>query len=108
MQDPSIGAMVVTGNEKAFAAGADIKEMQDEDFAFLYMNRWLLFAFLLHLVFGMAGSFTCRCFDQIFKFSFPSLFLDLFFFCSKADVWSKVAETRKPVIAAVNGKLGIF
>ena len=38
-QDPSIGAMVLTGNEKAFAAGADIKEMQDEDFAFLYMNR---------------------------------------------------------------------
>merc|ERR1712158_186671 len=37
-KDPSIGAMVVTGNEKAFAAGADIKEMQDEDFAFLYMN----------------------------------------------------------------------
>merc|ERR1711908_1035 len=37
-----------------------IKEMQDEDFAFLYMN-------------------------------------------SKADVWSKVSETRKPVIAAVNG-----
>jgi len=59
-KDPSIGAMVVTGNEKAFAAGADIKEMQDEDFAFLYMN-------------------------------------------SKADVWSKVSETRKPLIAAVNG-----
>merc|ERR1712203_42700 len=59
-KDPSIGAMVLTGNEKAFAAGADIKEMQDEDFAFLYMN-------------------------------------------SKADVWSKVSETRKPVIAAVNG-----
>ena len=39
LQDPSIGAMVVTGNEKSFAAGADIKEMQDEDFAFLYMNR---------------------------------------------------------------------
>lgn len=26
-QDDSIGAMVITGNEKAFAAGADIKEM---------------------------------------------------------------------------------
>merc|ERR1711973_76068 len=59
-KDPSIGAMVLTGNEKAFAAGADIKDMQDEDFAFLYMN-------------------------------------------SKADVWSKVSETRKPIIAAVNG-----
>lgn len=27
-RDESVGAMVVTGNEKAFAAGADIKEMQ--------------------------------------------------------------------------------
>lgn len=27
--DPSIGAMVITGNEKAFAAGADIKFMAD-------------------------------------------------------------------------------
>lgn len=29
-KDHSIGAMVVTGNEKAFAAGADIKEMADK------------------------------------------------------------------------------
>lgn len=28
-QDDGVGAMVVTGNEKAFAAGADIKEMAD-------------------------------------------------------------------------------
>lgn len=28
--DPSIGAMVITGNEKVFAAGADIKEMADK------------------------------------------------------------------------------
>lgn len=27
--DPSVGAMIVTGNEKAFAAGADIKEMAE-------------------------------------------------------------------------------
>lgn len=31
--DPEIGAMVLTGNEKAFAAGADIKEMQSKSFA---------------------------------------------------------------------------
>ena len=30
--DESIGCMVVTGSEKAFAAGADIKEMQDKSF----------------------------------------------------------------------------
>lgn len=28
--DPSIGAMVITGNERAFAAGADVKEMADK------------------------------------------------------------------------------
>src|ERR1700728_45102 len=27
--DPAIGAIVLTGSEKAFAAGADIKEMKD-------------------------------------------------------------------------------
>jgi enoyl-CoA hydratase len=32
-QDPGIGAIIVTGNEKAFAAGADIKEMASLEFA---------------------------------------------------------------------------
>jgi enoyl-CoA hydratase len=31
--DPAIGAIVLTGSEKAFAAGADIKEMKDQTFA---------------------------------------------------------------------------
>jgi len=31
--DSSISAIVITGNEKAFAAGADIKEMKDKSFA---------------------------------------------------------------------------
>ncbi len=30
-KDESVGAMVVTGNEKAFAAGADIREMADKN-----------------------------------------------------------------------------
>jgi enoyl-CoA hydratase len=34
--DPAIGAMVLTGNERAFAAGADIKEIQDLGFADVY------------------------------------------------------------------------
>ena len=34
--DDSIGAIVLTGNERAFAAGADIKEMQSLDFATLF------------------------------------------------------------------------
>ena len=32
-KDDSIGCVVLTGSEKAFAAGADIKEMADKTFA---------------------------------------------------------------------------
>jgi len=35
--DPGIGAIVITGSEKAFAAGADIKEMQDKSYIDMYM-----------------------------------------------------------------------
>ncbi len=39
--DAKIGAVVLTGSEKAFAAGADIKEMQELDFAdALTMDLW--------------------------------------------------------------------
>lgn len=31
--DKSVGAIVITGSEKAFAAGADIKEMQNNTYA---------------------------------------------------------------------------
>ena len=31
-KDPSVGAIIVTGNEKAFAAGADIKEMAESSY----------------------------------------------------------------------------
>jgi len=36
--DDKIGAIVLTGSEKAFAAGADIKEMQGLDFVGAYME----------------------------------------------------------------------
>jgi enoyl-CoA hydratase len=36
--DPAIGAIVITGSEKAFAAGADIKEMQPKSFIDAYME----------------------------------------------------------------------
>ena len=35
--DGAIGAVVITGSEKAFAAGADIKEMQDKTYIDMYM-----------------------------------------------------------------------
>ncbi len=34
--DPAIGAMVITGSERAFAAGADIKEMASKSYAEVY------------------------------------------------------------------------
>jgi enoyl-CoA hydratase len=58
--DPEIGCIVITGSEKAFAAGADIKEMADKSF---------LDAFY--------GDFTAA--------------------------WHRVAQARKPTIAAVAG-----
>jgi len=39
--DASVGAVVLTGSEKAFAAGADIKEMKDKEFADVYKSRFL-------------------------------------------------------------------
>ena len=46
--DPGIGAIVITGSDKAFAAGADIKEMADLSFADVfgddYFAAWSRFA----------------------------------------------------------------
>ncbi|MGK7861108.1 enoyl-CoA hydratase [Falsiroseomonas sp. E2-1-a4] len=39
--DPAVGAIVVTGSEKAFAAGADIKEMKDRDFPAVYFDDFI-------------------------------------------------------------------
>lgn len=40
-QDPAVGAIVLTGGEKAFAAGADIKEMQNQTFQDCYSTGFL-------------------------------------------------------------------
>jgi enoyl-CoA hydratase len=59
--DAGIGAIVITGSEKAFAAGADIKEMKDRGFIDVYL-----------------GDFITKG-------------------------WERVAQCRKPTIAAVAG-----
>jgi len=42
--DSSIGAIIITGSgEKAFAAGADIKEMKDKTYPWTYSNEMLEF-----------------------------------------------------------------
>lgn len=59
--DPAIGAIVVTGSERAFAAGADIKEMKDKDFNQVYGEDFI------------------------------------------TNGWERLAQCRKPTIAAVAG-----
>ncbi|KAJ1650119.1 hypothetical protein GGF38_005917, partial [Coemansia sp. RSA 25] len=39
--DSGIGAVVLTGSERAFAAGADIKEMKDAEFVNNYKTNFL-------------------------------------------------------------------
>jgi len=39
--DESVGAMVITGSEKAFAAGADIKEMRPKTFTDVYAQDFI-------------------------------------------------------------------
>ena len=39
--DPQIGAIILTGSEKAFAAGADIKEMADKTYMDAYKNDFI-------------------------------------------------------------------
>jgi enoyl-CoA hydratase len=58
--DPAIGCTVITGSEKAFAAGADVKEMAEKTYIDAYLANFL-------------------------------------------DGWTKLSDTRKPVIAAVSG-----
>ncbi len=59
--DDAIGCIVLTGSDKAFAAGADIKEMKDKTYMQAYAEDFIT-----------AG-------------------------------WERLAQTRKPVIAAVAG-----
>jgi len=40
-KDPEVGCIVITGSEKAFAAGADIKEMRPRDWVDSYTNNAL-------------------------------------------------------------------
>ncbi|MFE1441469.1 enoyl-CoA hydratase [Streptomyces sp. NPDC058739] len=39
-RDPGVGCIVITGSAKAFAAGADIKEMRPRDYMDMYLDDW--------------------------------------------------------------------
>jgi enoyl-CoA hydratase len=41
-KDDAIGAMVITGSEKIFAPGADIKELADKSAQEMVENEWWL------------------------------------------------------------------
>jgi enoyl-CoA hydratase len=38
--DPAIGCIVITGSARAFAAGADIKQMQSQSYLDMYLRDW--------------------------------------------------------------------
>ena len=38
--DPVVGCIVITGSDRAFASGADIKEMQDRSYMDMYRSDW--------------------------------------------------------------------
>jgi enoyl-CoA hydratase len=39
-RDPAVGCILITGSEKAFAAGADINEMQNQSYMDMYASDW--------------------------------------------------------------------
>ena len=49
--DPKIGAIVITGSGKAFAAGADIKEMAPKSFPATYTVNACIITMLIVLLF---------------------------------------------------------
>jgi enoyl-CoA hydratase len=40
-EDTTIGCVIITGSDKAFAAGADIREMKDKSFTDVYLGNFL-------------------------------------------------------------------
>jgi enoyl-CoA hydratase len=40
-EDATIGCVIIAGNDKAFAAGADIREMKDKSFTDVYLGNFL-------------------------------------------------------------------
>ncbi len=38
--DPEVGCIVITGSERAFAAGADIKQMSEQSFVDMHLAEW--------------------------------------------------------------------
>ncbi|GJJ06051.1 hypothetical protein Clacol_000239 [Clathrus columnatus] len=76
--DPEIGSIVLTGSERAFAAGADIKEMKDKKCTPAISHEKMI---LTNDVISVA---------EVYKSDF-------------LHDWSRITRMRKPTIAAVSG-----
>lgn len=85
-----IGCMVLTGSDKAFAAGADISEMQDLTFAESYGQVGFL----------LLRTASHHILSNSVKSSQSSLLLSL---QNMLSSWIEVTRLGKPIIAAVNG-----
>jgi len=48
-----IRVLIITGNEKAFAAGADIKEMMDKSPVDIYLQKWQMYGRVLQNIQGL-------------------------------------------------------
>ena len=59
--DETIGCMVITGSEKAFAAGADIKEMQSKTFMEAYLEDFITcFFYFVYSYFRLLLFLLCQ------------------------------------------------
>ncbi|KAG1812574.1 putative enoyl-CoA hydratase precursor, mitochondrial [Suillus subaureus] len=76
-EDVSVGAIILTGSERAFAAGADIKEMKDKSCEYLSLVI------------------------EYFRIKFPEV-AEAYTTNFLAD-WEVITQLKKPVIAAVSG-----
>lgn len=77
-EDPEVGAIVLTGSERAFAAGADIKEMKDKECEFV--SPLICFRDI----------YNCTSVSDVYKNNF-------------LENWATMTKIRKPIIAAVSG-----
>jgi len=94
--DSSIGAVVITGSERAFAAGADIKEMLPKNFVECYTVS-------IQLSMGALRGAGCSAILAISSCSHPlTLRREPTQENFLAD-WDRVARSTLPIIAAVNG-----
>ena len=90
--DSTVGAIVLTGSQKAFAAGADIAEMQNLTFVECFKGAFLCKFNLLFLFDQWSTSYIhIMCLHT------------LVYFVLYLAHWDCISNTQKPVIAAVNG-----